>query len=158
MKTLTSIIAVSALAATAVFCVAGEGAKPMNCDCGMCGAKTPSSEEGFKLLTSGEMKEIVSSKSAILLDARTGKYDDGQRIPGAKSLSPSSTKEEATSLIPDKGAPVVTYCANLKCPASAALAKHLKELGYTNVREYPEGIQGWISGGNPVEKAMPSAK
>jgi len=158
MKTIKSIIAISVLGIASVFCIAGDGSKAMNCSTGVCGSTTPSSEEGFKLLTSGEMKQIVTAKSAIILDARTGKYDDGQRIPGAKALSPSSSKEEAAMLIPDKSSAIITYCANLKCPASAALAKHLKELGYTNIREYPEGIQGWLSDGNPVEKAMPAAK
>ncbi len=40
---------------------------------------------------------------------------------------------------------LVTYCTNLKCPASRALAARLTALGYTHVLEYPEGIEGWVS-------------
>jgi rhodanese-related sulfurtransferase len=32
------------------------------------------------------------------------------------------------------------------------LAAHLKKLGYTNIMEYQEGIEGWIKAGNKVEK------
>jgi rhodanese-related sulfurtransferase len=96
------------------------------------------------------MKKVVESKSAIVLDARTGKYDDGKRIPGALSLSAESSKAEVEKTIPDKKSAIVTYCSNLKCPASGKLAKHLKALGYTNIKEYPEGIQGWMAAGNPV--------
>ena len=89
----------------------------------------------------------------ILLDARSGKFDDGTRIPSAKSLNSESKVLEILKMVPDKESLVVTYCSNLKCPASDKLAKHLKSLGYKNVVEYPEGIQGWKEAGNSVEKA-----
>jgi rhodanese-related sulfurtransferase len=57
------------------------------------------------------------------------------------------------ALLPDKQALVVTYCANLKCPASQMLAERLRTLGYSNVLEYHEGIKGWIDAGNAIEKA-----
>jgi rhodanese-related sulfurtransferase len=107
----------------------------------------------FKMLSTAEFKTIVDNKSSLIFDARVGKYDTGERIPGAKSLSADSTAEEVAKAIPDKNASIVTYCANLQCPASAALAAHLKKLGYTNIMEYPEGIDGWKKAGNKVEKA-----
>lgn len=88
-----------------------------------------------------------------LLDARTGEYDDGRRIPGAKALAPSATAEEAANAIPSKDALVVTYCANLQCPAGSKLAAQLKTLGYTNIIEYPHGIEGWVDAGHEVEQA-----
>ena len=100
-----------------------------------------------------QMKAHVDSGDAILLDARSGKYDDGNRIPGAKSLNSQSTAEEIAAVIPSKDALVVTYCSNLQCPASKALAEHLEALGYTNVQEYPEGIAGWRAAGGKVDKA-----
>jgi rhodanese-related sulfurtransferase len=87
-----------------------------------------------------------------ILDARTGKYDDGRRVPGAGSLSASSSAAEVAEILPDKSELVVTYCANLKCPASRMLAAHLRKLGYKNVLEYPQGIDGWVASGYKVEK------
>jgi rhodanese-related sulfurtransferase len=55
-------------------------------------------------------------------------------------------------ILPDKSELVVTYCANLKCPASRMLAAHLRKLGYKNVLEYPQGIDGWVASGYKVEK------
>ena len=108
-------------------------------------------------LTTDALKELITAKKdVVILDARSGKYDDGRRIPGAKSLNASTSKKEAKALIPSKDALVVTYCANLKCPASASLAKRLKELGYTNVQEYPYGIEGWADAGNKVKKISKS--
>jgi rhodanese-related sulfurtransferase len=88
-----------------------------------------------------------------VLDARSGKYDDGIRIPGAKSLAPSATEAQVAALLPDKQALVVTYCANLHCPASKMLGERLRQLGYTHVLEYHEGIEGWKAAGNATEKA-----
>lgn len=86
----------------------------------------------------------------IILDARSGKLDDGKRLPGALSLNAESKPEEIAKVIPSKDALVVTYCSNPECPASHKLYTHLNTLGYTNLIEYPEGIQGWVEAGNPV--------
>ena len=96
---------------------------------------------------------LGSDVPPVLLDARTGKFDDGRRIPGAHSLSPTADAKEVAALVKSKDALVVTYCANVKCPASAHLAKHLRELGYENVLEYSPGIEVWVAAGNEVEKA-----
>ena len=88
----------------------------------------------------------------VVLDARTGKFDDGRRVPGAKSLSAAATVKQAAALIKNKDTVVVTYCSNLKCPASSYLAKRLHTLGYKNVVEYPNGIEGWAAAGNKVVK------
>lgn len=112
--------------------------------------KAPAS--GVVVLNTEELKKALATETGVVvLDARSGKYDDGRRIPGAKALSPKATAEEAAALIPTKETAVITYCANLKCPASGMLAEHLKELGYVNIREFPEGIEGWVAAGNPVE-------
>lgn len=128
--------------------------KTEQCSSGACSvSKAPDKVAEDHNLSTFAMKEIVDSGKAILLDARSGKYDDGYRIPGAKSLNSNSSEKEIAAIIPAKDSPVVTYCSNTKCPASAKLAKHLHELGYTNVKEYPEGIAGWRAAGGKVEKA-----
>ncbi|MBN1669447.1 MAG: rhodanese-like domain-containing protein [Kiritimatiellae bacterium] len=96
---------------------------------------------------------IAARVPMVILDARTGKYDDGRRIPGAGSLSASATAEEAERAIGSKDALVVTYCSNLKCPASEALFNRLRQLGYKNVVEYSFGIEGWAAAGHEVRQA-----
>ena len=98
------------------------------------------------------LQALVQAKvPLVLLDARSGKWDDGRRLPGAKALAPDATAEAAALLIPTKDTLVVVYCSNLKCPASAMLAGQLAGFGYTNLLKYPEGIDGWAAAGNPVE-------
>ena len=96
---------------------------------------------------------IDSNVALTLVDARTGKYDDGRRIPNALNLGPAATDTEIRSVLKSKDALIVSYCANLQCPASRQLAVKLVALGYTRVLEYPQGIEGWVSEGNPVAKA-----
>ncbi len=127
------------------------------CAAGVCSLSTApkagAETVGDHNISTFQMKALVDSGDAILLDARSGKYDDGYRIPGAKSLNSKSTAEEVAAVVPGKDAQITTYCSNLQCPASKALAEHLEKLGYTHVHEYPEGIAGWRTAGGKVDKA-----
>jgi rhodanese-related sulfurtransferase len=107
----------------------------------------------YKLIDTAGLKQVIdNADDVVILDARSGKYDDGRRIPGAKQLSDKSSPEEIAALLPDKDAKVIAYCTSTKCPASARLAKHLYNLGYSNVTKYPDGIEGWSAAGLPVEQ------
>ncbi len=100
------------------------------------------------------LENLLESKlPMVLLDARTGKWDDKTRIPGAQSLNDKSTKDEVGKIIETKDTLVITYCVNPKCPASNNLYIHLKKLGYKNVLEYPFGIERWLEAGNDIEMA-----
>lgn len=119
--------------------------------CGSCGtpaAATAAAEQ--TVTTEGLAALLKDNKAVVVLDARAAKWDDGRRIGNAKSLNAGSTAEEIAAALPDKGATIVTYCAGTTCPASGKLAKRLRDLGYKNVIEYPEGIEGWTKAGNPV--------
>ncbi len=94
---------------------------------------------------------IESNIPMVILDARSGKWDDKSRIPGARSLNDKSTKDEVAGIVESKDTLVVTYCSSLKCGASHKLYIHLKKLGYKNVLEYPFGIKGWLEVGNDIE-------
>ncbi len=105
------------------------------------------------VVNTAALKALIEAKApAAVLDARSGKYDDGKRLPGARQLSPDAEESVITTALPDKNALIVTYCAGLTCPASKSLADRLKKLGYSKVIEYPEGIAGWIAAGNAVEQ------
>jgi len=96
---------------------------------------------------------ILRAKVPVLIfDARTGKWDDGRRIPGAQTLHAGSTPDEVKTAIPDRSALIVTYCGGPKCPASHQLAERLIREGFKNIVELPEGIEGWVKAGHPVDK------
>jgi rhodanese-related sulfurtransferase len=102
--------------------------------------------------TAGLKALLESDKEFVLLDARSGKWDDGRRIAHAKLLPAGSSKRDIAKALPDKNAQIVTYCSNTKCPASGKLAHALAKLGYKNVTEYPQGIEGWVEAGNGVKQ------
>ncbi len=103
--------------------------------------------------TNGLVVLISSGIPVVILDARSGQWDDGKRIAKAKNLSYEATKEEAAKIIPGKDSLIVVYCSNAECPASTHLAKRLTDLGYSNILKYSEGIQQWISSGYPVRES-----
>ena len=107
----------------------------------------------YKTIDTKGLKAAMAGKNLVLLDARSGKYDDGRRIPGAKQLAANADDKTIASVVgADKNAKIITYCSNTKCPAGAMLAKRLMKAGYTNVSKYPVGIAGWVEGGNKVNK------
>ncbi len=169
---------VTKIASVAVATLVGVGSAVALANCGACGAdknkaegkevkkeaacangvckldlkgKTEAAKEAV-VNTEGLATLIQSKVPLKIFDARSGKYDDGQRLPGAQQLSADADESVITKAIPDKATLVVTYCAGVKCPASKALADRLKKLGYANVIEYPQGIAGWLEAGKAVEK------
>jgi rhodanese-related sulfurtransferase len=124
------------------------------CPTGKCAAKlAPAAEVEPEINTLGLKVLLDSGTPVTILDARSGKYDDGRRIPGAATLAADATEAAAAKLINNKDALVVTYCSNLKCPASRMLAGQLRKLGYKHVIEYPHGIDGWAEAGYEIETA-----
>lgn len=155
------MMVVGAVAVMAVSAWANCGSCPGNAKKGegVCKAETKEcteckGEKEAKRIDTAGVAALVDAKAAVvLLDARTGKYDDGRRLPGARGLSPVAPKEDIEKALPDKKARIVTYCAGVKCPASHKLAERLVDLGYENVSEYAEGIEGWVKAGHAVENA-----
>lgn len=111
------------------------------CKCGMGTAQLP-------VVGTAALKTLIDSGVPMtIVDARTGKFDDGRRIPGAMSLSPEASEQDIQKVLSSKETLVVSYCAGVKCPASRMLATRLQGLGYKHVLEYTQGIEGWTEAG-----------
>ncbi len=95
---------------------------------------------------------LYSGEDFIIVDARSPKFDDGNRIPGAKYLPHTTSEKEIVAALPNREQIVVVYCTGLKCPASKNLCEKLIKLNYTNVWRYSEGIDGWLAAGHPINK------
>ena len=111
-------------------------------------------QHAYGILDSAALKALITAKTPmVLVDARTPKWDDGRRIPGALYVPADSDDDAIAKALPDKNALIVAYCTNLKCPASKMLAEKLVKSGYKNVMKYPDGLEGWIAAGNAVTEA-----
>ncbi|MFI7145085.1 rhodanese-like domain-containing protein [Nonomuraea sp. NPDC050022] len=102
-------------------------------------------------ITRDELRATLDT--VTVLDTLGGAYFAQQHLPGAIALVESEVAERAPALLPDKDAPIVTYCTNPACNNSKAVARRLTSLGYTNVRRYVEGIEDWVAAGLPVESS-----
>ena len=102
-------------------------------------------------ITREELRGLVEAGDVTLVHALPEQSFRKEHIPGALQLDHERVAEQAPERLPDKSAPIVTYCASRSCQNSEVAANRLLALGYTNVREYAEGIADWIDAGLPVE-------
>jgi molybdopterin/thiamine biosynthesis adenylyltransferase/rhodanese-related sulfurtransferase len=90
---------------------------------------------------------IGNGTAALLLDVREKEeYREGH-LAGAVSLPRGFLEIRAEQLLPDKGQPIIAYCAG--GTRSLLAAKQLKELGYENVVSMAGGYTAWKGAGYP---------
>jgi len=94
----------------------------------------------------------LGNPRAVPVDQSSLVGDDGQERVGVAPEMPCVLR--ASELLPDRAAPIVTYCSNPACPNSQRVADRLTALGYTHVRKYREGIEDWVSAGLPTESGV----
>ena len=103
------------------------------------------------LITLDELKQVVAAKSATIIDANgADMYADGH-VPGAQSYAEHKT--DLASILPkDKNSLVVAYCGGPMCSAWESPAAEATKLGYTNIKHFKGGINGWKDAGLATEK------
>lgn len=105
----------------------------------------------FPAISHAELQDAIAKKAVTLLDVNgTESFQEG-RIPGAIDFI-ANEKAIAAKLPKNKDALIVAYCGNEYCPAYKAAATTATKLGYTNVKHYAPGIDGWVKSGAKVEK------
>jgi|SRR5438874_1990806 len=103
------------------------------------------------LIGRDELRAGIDAGTLTVVDALGGEYYAKRHLPGAVALVEADVAAHAAELLPDKAAPIVTYCSNPSCPNSQRVAERLTALGYADVRKYREGIEDWVAAGLPVE-------
>jgi rhodanese-related sulfurtransferase len=93
----------------------------------------------------------------VLVEALGPQYYEQAHLPGAINIPHTEVRQLAPSLLPDKDADVVVYCASGPCQNSGIAARMLESLGYTSVSDYHEGKAEWIEAGLPTESGIPVA-
>ena len=98
-----------------------------------------------------ELRTGVASGEITLVEALGAPYYESGHLPGAINIPHTEVSRLAAQLLPDKAAPIVTYCSNTACRNSEIAAAQLRSLGYTDVRKYAEGKDDWQEAGLPLE-------
>jgi rhodanese-related sulfurtransferase len=96
--------------------------------------------------------KLQSAVPPILAEALPEKYWRDWHLPGARHLPHDRVAALAATILPDKSAEIVVYCASATCQNSHIAARHLEQLGYATVAVYAGGKQDWFDAGMPVER------
>ena len=104
-------------------------------------------------ISTQELKQIISSGSALVLDARPPKEFAVSHVPGARNVAPqpgrpahlyiSDVAEVGRLLGGAKDKALILYCNGPFCGKTKRLGTELAGAGYTNVRRYQLGAPGW---------------
>lgn len=107
-----------------------------------------------RTLSTEELQQGLDRDNGLhVLNVQTDQYFAGELIPGSRRVPLDAIGPAALDLAKD--AEIVTYCAGPACSQSTEAARKLSELGYTNVRTYPDGLQGWKAAGNKIVSTQP---
>jgi rhodanese-related sulfurtransferase len=106
-----------------------------------------------KSITRQELEQAIDAGQVTVVETLREEHFAQGHLPGAIHIHFEAIAEKAPELLPDKDAPIVTYCSNTACRNSEIAAHQLTRLGYSNVRKYPEGKQDWQDAGLPLEVA-----
>ena len=98
-----------------------------------------------------QLKNLLTGNRAVLLDARMPEAYAKAHLPGAinvpfEMLGQFMNKIENLS----RADWVIAYCDAPPCELGELLANELKNMGFTRVAYYPDGVDDWINAGEPV--------
>lgn len=96
-----------------------------------------------------EAESLLGQPNVHFFDVNTLEIWAEGYLPGAVFFN---VRDWQKLLPAKKDATLVFYCANRLCTASVLAAREVMKLGYTDVRQMPDGVYGWRISGRPVEK------
>ena len=91
-----------------------------------------------------ELAKVSSDKTAFVIDVNSLESYKKNHVTNAVHFD-SIQAQFAKSLPADKNHLIVAYCGGPKCEAWKKAASEACKLGYTNIKHYKGGIQGWMS-------------
>jgi len=109
-----------------------------------------------RTISRDELRQAIDAGTVTVVETLRAEHFAQGHLPGAIHIHFESIAEKAPELLPDKDAPIVTYCSNTACRNSELAANQLTAMGYTNVRKYAEGKQDWQEAGLPLETTVPA--
>jgi rhodanese-related sulfurtransferase len=109
---------------------------------------------GIRLITLREAEDLWAEEAAVVLDARPERLFRAGRVPRSRSLPPveSGGRLPAEVVELPRDGTVIVYCEGGDCQSSLALAKHLHDEGFRDIRVMTGGWEEWERSGLPVEK------
>jgi len=104
-----------------------------------------------KIISTEELKKKIDAGTGgyFLIDTHGAEKYQMKHLPTAINIAEDENfvqKLEAAIGI-DKNAEIITYCGSPTCKRHIRAAAMLREVGYTNVLRYSDGLAGWLTAG-----------
>lgn len=103
-----------------------------------------------------EFRQLLQDESALILDARSASLYAEGHIPGALNLPRDDFAKDyrrlSSTLDTHKDKPIAVYCSGADCHDSKLVASALVSLGFSQVRVFTGGWQGWTEANLPVAR------
>lgn len=114
-------------------------------------AKAHAEKVAYVEVTTQDVQKLREENPNItIIDARSEEDFNKGHIPGAVLMRPDDVAKKLPEIQKDKTQPIVFYCADTQCQASAKAAHAAKEAGYTNLKRYTTGFAAWKAANQPV--------
>jgi rhodanese-related sulfurtransferase len=111
----------------------------------------PASIDGLPIVNGEEANKLYKNK-AVFLDNRVKSQYDTEKIAGAQwFFCDALIKDPTLASKLDKSKEYVVYCNGVLCWRSPAVGMMLKQLGFTKVYWYRDGLPDWKKRSFPTE-------
>ena len=103
-------------------------------------------------ITREDVQQALETRSTIkIIDVLDERMYDKYHLPGAINVPVDNDFDrKIQSVARDKSEPVIVYCLDSDCEASAKAARLMESLGYEEVYDYQAGKADWKEAGLPV--------
>jgi rhodanese-related sulfurtransferase len=111
-------------------------------------------QSGLKMLSASESWSLYHQGRAVFLDARDKYAYESAHLPGAIHVPPEVVNvniHELRDLARDSKV-LIAYCESRGCGKAVELAASLQAYGIRGVSVFPDGWQGWVDSGYPIEE------
>ena len=104
----------------------------------------------MKIISTEDVKsKIERGEEFALIEVLSPKSYEAYHLPTAINVPVDRDEfdDNVKYVVPNKDTPVVVYCSDEQCAASAKAGRRLEELGYSDVMHYKAGKEGWRDAG-----------
>lgn len=104
-----------------------------------------------RTITSDDLQQRLNQGGNLeFWHVQTDKWFTGEMIPGSRRMPLDTIEHDTVGVL--KNAEIIAYCGGPQCPQSTQATQKLGELGYTYVRTFKEGLEGWKAAGHATRK------
>lgn len=107
--------------------------------------------EPFSIVDVAALANGLGAPTPILVEVLPPHHFAERHLPNARNLPLVDFDRNVSSLLPDRDAAIVVYCAGPTCANSSMAARRLAQLGYSDIRIFEGGKLAWEQAGLDFE-------